>query len=131
VHEWLAGAEEDLRAAAGILGLEDPPLTSTSFHAQQAAEKAIKAMLTRFEVPVDKTHDLGALLASAESVSRGIGTLLAGVEVLTPFAVSGRYPGGPKPLAEAAARHVALARRTTEVVRAALQTYLDSEPSAT
>lgn len=129
--EWLASADEDLRAAEGILALRDPPLAPVSFHAQQTAEKALKAMLTRFETAFSKTHSLLVLLDAVDRWSPGIRAELADLEELTLFAVGGRYPGGPRRKREEVVRHVALARRALTTVRGLLQTYLDSEPSAT
>ncbi len=55
-REWLVRARSDLALAgsslAGVL-LED-----LCFHAQQAAEKAIKAVLIRHDTEFPLTHDL-------------------------------------------------------------------------
>lgn len=104
---------------------------SACFHAQQAAEKVVKALLTRNGRSFDKTHDLGALLALAEGDAAGIAAAYPDLEELTPFAVSGRYPGGPRATQEIARGQLALARRFFEHVRDLLGPYLDSEPSAT
>ena len=42
-RRWLRFAEEDLRAAEALLAQEDIP-RQACFHAQQAAEKAIKSI---------------------------------------------------------------------------------------
>jgi HEPN domain-containing protein len=109
----------------------DPPLAPASFHAQQTAEKALKALLTRFESPFGKTHELQVLADAAERVSPGIQSELIDLDELTLFAVGGRYPGGPRRERDEVARHVALASSTLATVRRLLQPYLDSEPSAT
>lgn len=69
-----------------------PSYGTASFHAQQGAEKALKALLARHGVPVENTHDLGRLLRQAENVSPGIATRLADADALTPFAVLTRSP---------------------------------------
>ena len=38
VWEWFKKADNDLRAARGILLLDDPPFDTICFHAQQCAE---------------------------------------------------------------------------------------------
>lgn len=51
VTAWLARAHTDLRAAAHEL-TAPPPLTADAvFHAQQAAEKTMKAFLAWHDVP--------------------------------------------------------------------------------
>lgn len=57
--EWLAKAEEDL-AVAGREAARDesPAFNAVCFHAQQAAEKFIKAVLQERGVPVPHMHNL-------------------------------------------------------------------------
>jgi HEPN domain-containing protein len=50
--------------ALGHRGLEAPPLPNGAvFHAQQAAEKALKAFLAWHDLPARPTHDLTELLS--------------------------------------------------------------------
>jgi HEPN domain-containing protein len=46
IGEWLTRAEHDLRVAEFLLTMPEPPPESIGFHAQQCAEKALKAYLT-------------------------------------------------------------------------------------
>ena len=55
---WLGQARKDLNAARLLASAE--PSRST-FHSQQAAEKAAKAFLAFHDVPFRKTHDLNEL----------------------------------------------------------------------
>ena len=58
--EWLARATEDL-AAAQVL-LSRPDLTNVvAFHAQQAAEKALKAVIEELDLGFVRTHSLTRL----------------------------------------------------------------------
>lgn len=57
-REWLVHAEGDLLYAR--LGQKDPRVLRSLivFHAQQAIEKALKAVLVEHEIEFPKTHDL-------------------------------------------------------------------------
>jgi len=94
-REWLVRARSDLTLArsapSGVL-LED-----LCFHTQQAAEKAIKAVLILHDVEFPYVHELSRLLLLAEE--RGVAGAqgLLGVAALTRFAVSGRYPDRQPP----------------------------------
>lgn len=48
VGQWLAKAEQDMKAGEALLAIEPPYLYPACFHAQQAAEKYLKALLTFF-----------------------------------------------------------------------------------
>ncbi len=92
--EWLAHADRDLSMAER--GLEPPPIADlVCYHAEQAAEKALKAYLVWLsEERIPRIHELDELAALI--VARG-GTpppeaLLA---PLQPYATDIRYPGGP------------------------------------
>lgn len=127
VKLWLAKAAEDLQAADVIRAGPMPSFGAASFHAQQAAEKALKALLIRHQVDFRKTHDIGQLLRLAEPVAVGVAERLADARVLTPYAVSARYPTQEPPVAhDEATRHVALARKVLGTVSGLLKTYLDA-----
>lgn len=63
-REWFARAQRDLRVAQAALALED--LENTGLHLQQAAEKAIKALLLTRRPRARLTHDLTKLLDEAQ-----------------------------------------------------------------
>jgi len=127
VKAWLAAAEEDLLAADLILNGPMPSYRLVSFHAQQAAEKLLKALLIRHQVEFGNTHNLGELLRLAVPVAPGIDQMLAEARALTPYAVKARYPGEePLPDRAEAGRHFALARKVSEHIRALLKPYLDA-----
>lgn len=65
-NEWLDHAWRDLEAATRLVTTEY--LTGIAvFHAQQAVEKSLKAIIEEFEIWHIKTHDLQRLHAMTES----------------------------------------------------------------
>lgn len=128
VRGWLTKAENDLLAGRRILEGGMPESYDTvSFHAQQAAEKALKALLVRHQVAFRKGHNLAELLELVDSVELGTREALGAIGELTPYAVEGRYPAGlPSVDRDEAARHVALADAAVVYVRSRLAPYLDA-----
>ncbi|MGQ0814414.1 MAG: HEPN domain-containing protein [Gemmatimonadota bacterium] len=59
-REWLRLAKADLALANS--GLSDVPPEPLCFHAQQAAEKALEAVMLSRAVPFPHIHDLGELI---------------------------------------------------------------------
>jgi len=66
-EEWLSHAKSDLRLAHLAAGDELVRREQVCFHAQQAAEKAIKAVLLSREIEFPLTHDIEQLLDIVES----------------------------------------------------------------
>ena len=61
--EWINKAEGDLVTARRELRARTAPNYDTAcFHAQQCAEKYLKALLQEAETPFGKTHNLSLLL---------------------------------------------------------------------
>ena len=93
-EDWLRHANSDLALAR----LTPPPcvlLENLCFHAQQAAEKALKAVLVFRSVSFPRTHSIRMildLLAQHVVVPEEI-QYSAG---LTDYAVTARYPGVPE-----------------------------------
>jgi HEPN domain-containing protein len=131
VNQWLAKSEEDLLVSGIILGAEMTSYDTAGFHAQQAAEKAFKALLVRHQVDFRHTHEIQELLALAEPVAPGIQAHLAAADTLTPYAVNARYPGSQPPLDKGeATRQVEVARAVVAHVSSLLQPYLNAGPPA-
>ena len=123
---WLAKAEDDLAAARIILGGSLSSWGNSSFHSQQAAEKALKALLVRYQINFPRSHDIRALLLLAEPSAPGISAALDAAQILTTYAVETRYPGS-EPVGKAeAARHADLADGVLTYVRRQLKTYLSA-----
>jgi HEPN domain-containing protein len=75
--EWLAKAETDLLVCERLLAQGAEFSEVVAFHAQQAAEKSLKALLVARQVEFPKTHDIERLL---ELVGLGDGSLAAALE---------------------------------------------------
>jgi HEPN domain-containing protein len=91
-EEWMSHAESDLRLASLAAGDSSIRREQVCFHAQQAAEKAIKAVLLSREVEFPLTHDLEELLEIAEGHMQ-LPERVREAGLLTPYAVETRYPG--------------------------------------
>lgn len=61
LKSWIVHAEDDYKAPKTLLGLKKPLLGAVCFHAQQCAEKYLKALLILKDVDFPKTHDLPTL----------------------------------------------------------------------
>lgn len=94
-REWLNRARSDLALAERRT--PDVYLEDLCFHAQQAAEKAIKGVLIHLQVEFPYIHDLGQLLQLVARTGVTISEDLREAETLTRFAVVSRYPGLGRP----------------------------------
>jgi HEPN domain-containing protein len=120
ISEWIRKADVDL-SAAHRLRSEDGLREIVTFHCQQAAEKYLKALLTRFRVDFPKTHDIEKLLYLAAPLNRAVIETLFPARWLGPFAVEVRYPGdSPDLLPGDEAKAIALAVQVKEAVLALL-----------
>src|SRR5262245_36182223 len=90
---WVARAEEDLALARSALRRKTPLTYGATFHAQQCAEKYLKALLLARHQAFPRTHDLTAL--SDLCLQNEIIVLVHrdALERLTACAVQVRYPG--------------------------------------
>ncbi|MBM3745932.1 MAG: HEPN domain-containing protein [Acidobacteria bacterium] len=118
VRQWIEKAENDLRNATHTLTLEeDCPFDTVCFHAQQCAEKYLKALLLSAGVDVPRTHDLRALmlLIPAHLPWRLDLERLLG---LNRYSVEARYPGEWEPISrDEAEQAVRIAREVRAAVR--------------
>ena len=97
-REWLNRARGNLaKAKVPVPGgyLED-----LCFDAQQAGEKAIKAVLIARHVDFPYTHDLSYLLTVLETHGESIPDAIRQAEELTRYAARTRYPGFEEPVSE-------------------------------
>jgi HEPN domain-containing protein len=92
-EDWLRHAKSDLAVARDIENNPDVLPNQTAFHAQQAAEKAIKAMMIHEGIAFPLTHDLKLLVKRWTDSGRIWPPALTNVKTLNPYAVESRYPG--------------------------------------
>ncbi len=101
VREWLAKAEDDIGLAKDLLTRRSPYLNAIGFHAQQAAERFLKAVLVQHQVEFPKTHNLGELLDLIARMEPDLAGSLRSATALNPYGVEVRYPGDLPQMTEA------------------------------
>ena len=119
---WVAKARHDLLCIRNNLAADDVPWDTVCFHAQQTAEKMLKAFLVFHGVQPRKTHDLFALLGECMALEATVVELRDCCRTLNPFSVDVRYP----PIF--ADPDEAEARAATAAARQVYDTILDSLP---
>jgi HEPN domain-containing protein len=97
---WIAKAENDLLNIRNNLASASTPWDTVCYHAQQAAEKMLKAFLVsrgRAPAPV---HDLVAILSDCAALDRALAKLEPECRLLARYATRARYPArGMEPAA--------------------------------
>jgi len=94
--EWLHRARSSL--ALGTRKTTDVCYEDLCYQAQQAAEKALKAVLIASKIPYPYTHDINALLAVLEQNGISFPEKLWSSVTLTTYASDTRYPGFDNPV---------------------------------
>ncbi len=98
-QEWLRFAKGNLELARR----DEPPgglWEPLCFEAQQAAEKAVKAVLIHLGVDFPRTHNLQVLLGLVEATGLKVPPEIWEADQLTEYTMEGRYPGGTEPLSQ-------------------------------
>ncbi len=91
-EDWLRHAKSDLALASKVSPGDDVLAETLCFHAQKAAEKAIKAVLVRLGAEFPRTHSVRLLVDLLPTAIRDDAALEPAV-ALTDYAVTTRYPG--------------------------------------
>ena len=93
VKGWIKKAENDLINAENSINIKPiPPLDTVCFHAQQCAEKYLKAYLVYCGIEFEKIHDLLELARLASKKDKDFEQIFDICEKLTYYAVDVRYP---------------------------------------
>lgn len=118
VGGWIAKADSDL--LAGQLLSKSGPYDIVCFHAQQAIEKLLKALLAFYDQPLPRTHDLEELqrLALAGHESQELAYL--DLFEASDYAVMARYDLQFWPDEETAAGALSLAADVKQIILAIL-----------
>jgi HEPN domain-containing protein len=97
-REWLNRARSSLAMAKNRL--PDVYLEDLCFEAQQAAEKAIKAVMLSRNIDFPYVHNVALLLSMLEEHGISVPIAVRRAVRLTPYAVDTRYPGVAEPVDE-------------------------------
>lgn len=90
-EQLLRRADEDATGAKGMLPVDEVADVLVCFHAQQAVEKALKAVLAAHGVEFAHRHDLRVLIGQCENAGVQLPDGLTEVDLLTPYAAELRY----------------------------------------
>ena len=101
---WLQRARSDLQLGRAALRTKGVMPEDACFHAQQCAEKALKALLLHREIAFPKTHTIEVLLDLLKTKGISIPNGVDEAFELSEFAVQTRYPGEWEPVAKPEAR---------------------------
>lgn len=98
---WIGYAEDDLTAAKYGLRWKKISTYIVCFHAQQAIEKYLKALLVANHIAFPKIHDLKRLstMLASNGIILGISPIV--LDKASLYAVMVRYPGDQPTLEEA------------------------------
>lgn len=96
VKDWISLANTDLIGAKALFEMGETFFGLAVFHAQQSAEKSIKAYLVFQSVRVPKSHDIGDLLVLVKPKDEDLFKILSPCVDLTDYAVAYRYPDSQK-----------------------------------
>jgi len=113
---WVERAEEDYVMARSALRRRRPLAYSACFHAQQCAEKYLKALLVAKESVFPKTHDLLVLRDLVEKAGITVAVEARQLQILSDYAVWTRYPG-EDPTVEDAQEAMAIAKSVRHFAR--------------
>lgn len=119
-RKWLRHAEEDLRLARHAFELESAiPYKLIAYHAQQCAEKSLKAYFVYKNIDFPYTHNISLLLEMLPP-SAGWSREILNAAILSSYAITTRYPGKDRVTKKEAVRAVSLADTVRETVIKAL-----------
>ena len=92
-QDWLTHAKSDLNLARLARNHKTVLPEQVCFHAQQACEKALKAVLLCKGLEFPLVHDIEVLLEVAKTGGLRLPREVREAGALSPYAVEARYPG--------------------------------------
>jgi HEPN domain-containing protein len=121
---WWAYVESDLLTIDAAIAYHDVSWVAVAFHAQQAAEKALKAILVAREQSVPRVHDVLRLLRDVQRLTALDDTLVPACSRLNELGNVSRYPDDAGLISERHGRQAAAdARDIVRVARAVLHSF--------
>lgn len=121
VKQWIEYAEEDLRLARHGLKIRSScPYKLIAFHAQQCAEKYLKAFLALKQVDFPYTHNIALLLELCSPYAEWAEKMQMAA-ALTQYAVTARYPGKGAVIKKEAVQAVETANYIRKTLKKALK----------
>jgi len=106
VQAWLQRARSDLQLGRAALKTAGVLPEDACFHAQQCAEKALKALLLQRQIPYPRTHAIEVLLDLLKTQGEPVPENVDEALILTEYAVQTRYPGEWEPVTKKEAQKV-------------------------
>lgn len=91
-EKWFRKAENDLLVIKNNLVSDEIPIDACCFHAQQAAEKYLKAYLVSKQINFPKTHDLQSLNNLCITINVSFNQITEPAIRLSDYAIAPRYP---------------------------------------
>jgi HEPN domain-containing protein len=100
VQAWLKRARSDLQLGKAALITPGVLPEDACFHAQQCAEKALKALLLLRQISYPRTHSIEVLLDILKLKGEHVPENVDETFILTEYAVQTRYPGEWEPVTQ-------------------------------
>ncbi|MBX9734002.1 MAG: HEPN domain-containing protein [Chitinophagaceae bacterium] len=91
IGEWFEKADEDILTAEVVIEASPKLFDVAAFHAQQAAEKYLKAFLVFKEIMPPRVHNIKMLIDIAVEYDKELENLRE-AETLSKYAIRSRYP---------------------------------------
>lgn len=120
VKAWLEKAQKDLEMAKSARKKGASYADIACFHAQQSAEKALKAYLVWLEIGFPKTHVLEDLLDLIAPKDLSLEGWREALQAMTPFAIETRYPEFSLPAVEEARKAIRTAGKVLKSIQSKL-----------
>ncbi len=122
VRQWLVHADEDLRLAqCGLTLTSGCPYRLIAYHAQQCAEKCLKAYLVYRRIDFPYTHNISRLLELCVEQQVNWPETIQKAKGLTPYAITTRYPNEDEEVTrEEAEQAILIATQVQQTVRISL-----------
>ena len=91
-EKWFRKAESDLLVIKNNMASDEIPIDACCFHAQQAAEKYLKAYLVSKQINFPKTHDLQSFNTFCLAINASFNQITEPAIKLSDYAIAPRYP---------------------------------------